>query len=64
MEDNLLFALLGLVAYVVVSYFLFRWIFAVDKRMKYEKAKIQLLIEMAKKNNVDSETLKNIVKEL
>lgn len=45
---------------IAVSYIVCRWIFGVNKHLKYQKHQIRLLLEIAKKNNGDAAIIKDI----
>jgi len=49
MDDNIIIYLIVTIVAIFISYFLFRWIFAVDKRVEQNKNIIKLLTLIAEK---------------
>ncbi len=49
MDDNIIIYLIVTIVGIFISYFLFRWIFAVDKRVEQNKNIIKLLTLIAEK---------------
>lgn len=65
MTDNFLifyivFGCIGL----VILFFLTRWLFAIDKQLKNQKAMVRLLIKLCRKQGVAEKELEEIKSEL
>ena len=62
--DGPVLLLLSILFIFIVPFFLFRWIFAINKFLAYQKAQTALLIEIAKKQEIDNNRLGEIIGEL
>lgn len=63
MEDSaLLYYVIGIIISIAVMFFLFRWIFSVEKRIKQNASIINLLALIAKKQGATKEEINNAVK--
>lgn len=51
----------GIIIITVVSYFLFRWIFSVEKRLKQNTTIINLLILIARKHGATNDEIHNSI---
>lgn len=49
MEDSFIIYVIATIAGIFIGYFLFRWIFSVDKRVEQNKSIIKLLTLLAEK---------------
>lgn len=62
MDSSTLFIyVLMLLISLVFSYFVFRWIFSIERQLKQNKAMIELLGKIAQKNGVSDDEINNII---
>lgn len=62
METGNLLSYLGILAIGIIVYkYLVNWWFQIDKRKRYQQMQINLLIELCKRQGVDSTRLNEII---
>jgi uncharacterized membrane protein YdjX (TVP38/TMEM64 family) len=59
-ETLLWISLIALLLGIAIMYFLFRWIFEIQRQLWNQKTVIDLLIKIAEKHGVDSDFLSNV----
>lgn len=59
-ETLLWISLIALILGIVVMYFLFRWIFEIQRQLWNQKTTIDILIKIAEKQGVDSDFLSTV----
>jgi type II secretory pathway pseudopilin PulG len=64
MNDLTLIYLVSAIVGLLIAYFLFRWMFAIDKRIKQNESIINLLTILAKKQGATNDDIKRAKKEV
>ena len=64
MNDLTLIYLVSAIAGLLIAYFVFRWMFAIDKRIKQNESIINLLTILAKKQGATNDDIKRAKKEV
>lgn len=64
MNDLTLIYLVSAIVGLLIAYFLFRWVFAIDKRIKQNESIINLLTILAKKQGATNDDIKRAKKEV
>jgi uncharacterized membrane protein len=57
MDDLLIYYVVGTIVGIFISYFLFRWIFTIDKRVDQNKSIINLLVIFAAKQGATNDEI-------
>lgn len=63
-DDEFIMYLIVLVAGITVMYFLWRWIFSVDKQLRHQKTMILLLLMLVEKQGGETDTTQKIKEDL
>jgi hypothetical protein len=64
MNDLTLIYLVSAIVGLLIAYFVFRWMFAIDKRIKQNESIINLLTILAKKQGATNDDIKRAKKEV
>lgn len=62
-SSTVLYIIVGAVG-IAFMFFITRWMFAIDKQLKNQKAMVRLLIKLCRKQGVAEKELEEIKKEL